>query len=473
MWRYLKIHWHREAGPAELIQLAAPLVISTISWTLMGFIDRIFLTWYSTDAVAASMPAGMVHHAMVMFPLGIASYVNTFVAQYHGAGRPQRIGLAMWQGVWLALIATPIFAFSYPLAPSIFRSVGHDAALLPLEVNYFQTLVYCAPAVVIAASLEAFFTGRGVTKIVMWVNCLQAAVNILLDYAWIFGELGFDEFGISGAAAATVVSQWLKVIAYLYLISRASQRELGVLSGFRFDAPLFGRLMWYGFPNGLQMFIEMSAFTAFILFVGRVGNEEMAATTIAFNVNMIAFVPMLGLGIAVSTIVGQKLGEDRPPLAARATWWAFVIAMTYAAGMSVLFVLTPDLFLWGFSAGSDQDFDKIRTTVVILLRFVAAYCVFDAMHIVFVSAIKGAGDTRYVLLMTLIISPPMVFVCWVGSTYWDWKLMPYWWLVTGWVLLLGIVYWLRFLGGQWKQMRVIEPNLVEKTADELLFSPAR
>ena len=81
-----------------MLALALPLVISTASWTLMNFVDRMFLLWHSPGAMAAAMPAGMLHFTMICFPLGVASYVNTFVAQYHGAGRPERIGTALWQG---------------------------------------------------------------------------------------------------------------------------------------------------------------------------------------------------------------------------------------------------------------------------------------------------------------------------------------------------------------------------------------
>ena len=113
--------WARPCGGRDVLRLAIPLVVSTASWTVMNFIDRMFLLWYSTDAVAAAMPAGMVHFALVCFPLGVASYVNTFVAQYHGAGRPERIGPAVWQGARVGLFCIPLFLALIPLAPWIFR----------------------------------------------------------------------------------------------------------------------------------------------------------------------------------------------------------------------------------------------------------------------------------------------------------------------------------------------------------------
>ena len=102
-----------------MVALALPLVISTMSFTVMTFIDRMFLTWYSIDAVAAAMPAAMLQFTLISFPLGVATYVNTFVAQYEGAGRPRRIGPIVWQGVWIGLVAIPLSCCSPSRWPTL------------------------------------------------------------------------------------------------------------------------------------------------------------------------------------------------------------------------------------------------------------------------------------------------------------------------------------------------------------------
>src|SRR5580658_9923794 len=103
--RSLHHWWRRPCGGREVLTLAWPLVVSTMSFTVMTFIDRMFLTHYSLSAVAAAMPAAMLQFTLISFPLGVATYVNTFVAQYEGAGRPRSIGPIIWQGVWLAVAA--------------------------------------------------------------------------------------------------------------------------------------------------------------------------------------------------------------------------------------------------------------------------------------------------------------------------------------------------------------------------------
>ena len=141
--------------------LALPLVVSTASWTLMHFVDRVFLARYSNVTIAAAMPAGMLHFAIVCLPLGTASYVTTFVAQYHGAGGSLRIGHVLWQGIFLGVITTPLLLLTIPLAPAIFAYAGHPPTVEVAEVIYFQALAYGGGAAVIGAAFAAFFTGLG------------------------------------------------------------------------------------------------------------------------------------------------------------------------------------------------------------------------------------------------------------------------------------------------------------------------
>ena len=456
--RRTKNWWTRTCGGRDVLALALPLIISTASWSLMNFCDRMFLLWHSTREMAAAMPAGMLYFTIICFPLGVVLYVNTFVAQYQGAGQPERIGVSVWHGVRIGVFVCPLFLATIPLAPIFFKLVGHEPDVAALEVIYYQVLAFGAGGHLISAALSTFFTGRGETRVVMVVSVSSSLLNILLDYAWIFGRWGFPAWGIEGAAWATVISLWYRVAAYGWLMMRPIYRsQYGLVSGLRFDAALFKRLLRYGGPNGLQLTVEVTAFAVFILLVGRLGEKAMAATTLAFNVNALAFVPMLGLGVALSTMVGQQLGRDRPDMAARATWTSLAMALAYMGVMATLYLAVPNWFLVGHAAGTTpEEFDDLRNVAVVLLRFVAAYCLFDALNVIFASAIRGAGDTRFILIVNLLFSPLPVLGAWLGIARFGYGLLWCWLMVTAWVCALGLIYMARFLQGRWRTMRVIE-----------------
>jgi len=453
--------WSRPCGVRDVLQLAVPLIISTGTWTIMNFVDRLFLLWHSESEMAAAMPAGMLHFALVCFPMGVAAYVNTFVAQYYGAKRLERIAPAVWQGIRIGLYCFPFYLALIPLTPYIFRFAGHAPDLARCETVYLQIAAFGAGAEIIAAAQAAFFTGRGTTSVVMVVDASASILNIVLDYGWIFGHFGLPEWGIAGAAWATVISLWWRVIAYTILMSLPRYRSFEFWKHRRFDRRLFRRLLKYGGPTGLHMVVEIAGFTLFLLLVGNLGKDEMAATTLAFTINNLAFVPLLGLGLALSTMVGRQLGHNHPELAVHATWTSLWMAVAYMGVMSLIYVLCPDIILLGHAAGaSPEEFARLRDTTVVLLRFVAAYCLFDALNIVFASTLKGAGDTRFILITSLVLTPVPLVTAWLGIRFGGLGLLWCWITITGWVCALGIIYSARFFDGRWKQMRVIEAEFI-------------
>jgi MATE family multidrug resistance protein len=205
----------------------------------------------------------------------------------------------------------------------------------------------------------------------------------------------------------------------------------------------------------------MTGFTGFILVVGRLGTASLAATNIAFNINTLAFMPMIGFGIAISVLVGQYLGADKSDLAQSAAYSGFHLTLAYMLAIGAAYVLVPDIFVAPFAHHADpQSFSEIYRYSVVLLRFVAIYSIFDAMNIIFCSAIKGAGDTRYVMYVTVLLSVFVLIVpAYLAIEVLETGLMLAWVLATTYVSLLGVTFYLRFLGGKWKSMRVIEQEV--------------
>jgi MATE family multidrug resistance protein len=462
----LKERWHSTGGYREVLHIALPLVLSTASWSVQHFVDRMFLSWYSPETIAAAMPAGMLHFSIASVFMGTAGYVSTFVAQYHGARQYDRIGHAIWQGVYISLIGGLALISLYPFSEAIFGWIGHADPVQRQEVIYFKILCFAGAPYMAAYALSGFFSGRGKTWPVMWVNTFATAVNLLLDYVLIFGNWGFPEMGIKGAGLATVLAGVISLCVYLWLIvDSKTDAVFHTLKGWRLEKILMLRVLRFGLPSGVQFFLEMAGFTGFILIVGRLGTTSLAATNIAFNINTLAFMPMIGCGMAVSILVGQYLGADNPKLAQFSTYSGFHLAFLYMGSIAAAYLLLPDLFVVPFALNADPaKFQAVYDFSIILLRFVALYSLFDTLNIIFCSAIKGAGDTRFVMYISVMLSfVGLLLPTYLAVVVLDFGLMVCWSLATLYVILLGIAFWLRFLSGQWKTMRVIEPAAAVKT----------
>jgi MATE family multidrug resistance protein len=460
----IRKRWGAEGGYRQVLVIATPLILSNGAWSVQHFVDRMFLSWYSPEAIAAAMPAGMMSFAVMSFFLGTATYVSTFCAQYFGAKQFDRIGPALWQGVYISLLGGLVLLCLIPFAETIFGFVGHDPLVQRYEVPYFQILCLGGAPFVGSAALSGFFSGRGKPWPAMWVNTCATIVNLVLDYALIFGAWGFPELGIKGAAIATVCSGTFSFCVYLALISRKAYNEkYHTLKGWRPERELFRRLLSFGSPSGVQFFLEMVGFTVFILLVGRLGTNALAATNIAFNINTLAFMPMIGCGIAVSVLVGQYLGGNKADLAQRSAYSGFHMTFLYMVTIAAAYVLVPDIFVAPFAAQADPErMAEIYGLAIILLRFVAIYSIFDTMNIIFASAIKGAGDTRFVMFMILILSAlVLVLPAYVAIVILGYGLTIAWGIGAAYVIVLGFVFYLRFRGGRWKSMRVIEQPVVD------------
>ncbi len=455
--------WTKPSGGREVLRVAAPLVVSSLSWTIMTFVDRMMLNWVSGAAMAAAFSASIAWFAIWCFPLGVCSYANTFVAQYDGAHQQHKVGLVVWQAVWIAIGFGVVLLMTIPLARPLFALAKHGPEALAYEVQYFQILCVGAPAMLLAQAACSFYSGRGQTWVVMIVDSAASLLNVVLDYCWIFGYYGFPEGGIAGAAWATVVSMWLKAIVYLLLPLQGKYRErFGTIAGLQWNGPLVRRILYFGGPSGFQMLLDVTGFTAFVLLVGRLGTVEAEATRIAFSVSSLAFMPIYGLHIAVSVLVGEHLGEDRDDLASTASLTTLQIALAYIAVISLLYVFVPGLFLHGFFIEDPLAADRhaeIRRMAAMLLQFVAAYNLLDATQMVFVGTLKGAGDTRFLLNVSIVLAFLLAGFSWLSVQVWHLSVFGCWTLIVFWCWIAAATYVIRFWRGQWRSMRVIEnPN---------------
>jgi multidrug resistance protein, MATE family len=455
--------WKRKNGYRDVLAISLPLVASMGSITLMQFTDRIFLAGYSMDAISAALPAGIVSFTAISFFMGVANYVNAFIAQYTGAGAFNRVGASVWQGIYFSLFAAVFLASLYFISGPVFDLIGHSPHVRTLEVRYFNILTLGAGLVVMGSALSCFYTGRGLTWAVMLVNLAGTAVNIPLDYCLINGIGPFPRLGIVGAGIATVTAYGVIVaILSLLIFSRANRNHFKTWSARAFDRKLFGRLMRYGVPSGVQFFLEISGFTFFVQMLGRLGDIQLAASNIVLSIESLSFMPMIGFHVGNATLVGQAIGNGTPQDGTVATGNALRITMLYMAAIASVFVFMPEPLLHLFRMQNQEaaQYAEIMGLGVILLRFVAVFCLFDSLNLIFSGAIKGAGDTRFIMWTIAAMSLGLMIIpTYLAVAVFHAGIYTVWTIATLYVCALGLAFMLRYRQGKWKEMRVIEEPL--------------
>jgi MATE family multidrug resistance protein len=427
----------------------------------MEFTDRVFLANYSINAISAALPAGISSYLFMAFFGGVGGYAGVFIAQYSGRGNHKRIGTVLWQGIYFTLASGLVFWLLAIFATEpLFALVGHTFEVQRLEEIYFSILCKGAVLHVAMATLSTFFTGRGITRPVMIITFIGVFINIPLDYALIFGYGKIPELGIRGAAIATVTAWMIEVVFLTVLIfTKKNNHRFGVFTGYRFDRKIFTRLMRFGIPGSLQFTLDILAFSLFVLIVGRIGRLELAATNIVISINSLAFMPSMGVSQGVSVLVGQALGRKRPQQAANCVWSAMHLLAAYIICLDLLFIFAPEFVLTPFISGQLTITDQIFINELCskLLLIISAYLLFDGLYMVLSGALRGAGDTRFMMKAIALISMAcFVLPVFIGVQFFGLGIISAWLLVLLFLVLLFIVSGWRYRSGSWKKMLVIE-----------------
>ncbi len=455
--------WRSPWGPGPLISLALPLMMSAGFVSLTLFTDRTLLYWQSESAASAAMGAGALYWTIGCLPMGLLGYLSTFVSQYRGSGQPHRVGVAYQHASAIAWMIVPIYVLLILIAPWFFTSAGHSPDLVKLETDYLRVVLIGGIAVLFFSVQSGLLTGQGRTAIALAVDAFGTVVNLGLSIVLIFGLGPIPALGVVGAALGTSISFWLKLPIMSWIIRRDRRmRETYSVGSLKpWERDMFRRLVVFGTPAGLQMLAEAGCFSIIMLQVGGLGKLEMAATTLALGLNVLAFVPMIGLGIGVGVLVGQHVTEGRIDLARRTVWCAMTLSMVYTSFFAVSLGLFPHTMASLYALGTPVErFAVMEPLLVPLLQIIAIYCVLDGIQIVFVGAIKGAGDTWFVLLATFFVSGGSVVVGLILQAYLGGSLLLWWYVIAGWVTAMALAFWLRYVQGAWESKRVIEQPLL-------------
>jgi MATE family multidrug resistance protein len=448
-----------EVSFRRLATIAFPMIVSQGSETIMLFFNRYFVSFLGSDHIPASMSGGLSQFVFTSFFTGIVGYVNAMAAQYYGAGRPERCVQSVSQGLWLSAAFTPMLLALVPLVHRGFAWAGHTPSQVGLEFAYFRILMFGSALYLLQAVLTGFFVGIGRTRVVMAANVLGIFVNVPLNWVLVLGRLGVPSLGIEGAAIGTLAGTFciVSVLFAAYLRSPV-WRAHGGPGAWRFRWDLAGRLLRFGVPAGAELLVTVFAFNVFVQLMHGYGSAVASAVTITFNYDLVAFIPMLGIGSAVTALVGQRIGAGDLPGARRTAYLGLRVAWSYAGLMMIAFVAGAPALVRVFSRGFSSADAAILPLAETLLRLAAVYTLGDATQVVFSGALRGAGDTTWVMIISTVLHWLMAIAAFILIRIVAVSPVAVWLVYIAFVVSLGISMWLRHRFGGWERIRLVEAS---------------
>lgn len=452
------------ADAAKLLALALPSIGFSIARLLLGQMDFVMLSRTGTDPTAAINPATFFIFLVQGFGMGLAMSTQSFVSQSMGRGTKSEGSPYVWQAVYIAAV----FALLSPITVMLMRPfwdwVGHAPAVRELEIAYCEITLWSMGGAVLCAGLDGFFNGIQKPRITLIAILAAVVVNGVCNYTLIFGKFGFPEMGIRGAAIATVIAWGVRaLILSIAFLSAPFDREFNTRAPWRFDLERVKRMLHVGGPTGLQWMLDIGSWFVFIaVLIGGLGGTVLAASNIAINYTYFSFMPAVGIGIAVATLVGHAIGAGQPAEARRFARVGMIIAGIYMGVLGIALLAGGRQLIDLFS----EDAEVIRIGALMLI-WVAVFQVFDAMQIIYTSALRGAGDTRWPAIV-------VVLHCWVifvGGGWFMTRFVPSWgyhgpWMTaTLYIAILGCVLWWRWARGPWERIDLFGAKKAGEAAD--------
>ena len=442
-----------EGGALELLRIAAPLIASYTCDTVMLFTDRLFLSRLGGEHMSAAMAGGLSAFMFSTFFVGLIGYTTAMVAQRYGAGKKELCAAAATQGGIVALLAYPVLLLLIVPGKKLFAYSGVDVRELELQSIYFGILMLGSVLPLLRSSLANFFSGIGRTRLVMLAAVVSMTINVGLNYVLIFGKFGFPKLGIVGAAYGTIIAGGVGVLVLVASYFRKkNQVEFDVVSGFRFHPGLMKELWRLGTPSGIELFLNLLGFTLLIMIFHGQGLAVASAVTITFNWDMVAFIPLLGINVGVTTLVGRYVGRKDLATAHKSMKSGLVLAITYVAGLIVLFALSPTPLVNLFRpANTGAHWDQIQPLAVDMVQLISIYLLADAITIVFSGALRGAGDTFWNMIVSASIHWLLVAVTFVCFHVLSMSPLNTWIAVIVFFCMMAGLYAIRYYKGGWRE----------------------
>lgn len=442
----------RAADSRTVLRLAYPVVLGSLSYTLLSVIDTAMLGRLGAVPLAASGVAGVLFFAVV-FPLSSVSVgVQTLASRRFGEERFTACGQILHTGLIAALVlGVPLAALSPWIARIAAPALSNDPAVVALGRSYLQYRLIGAGFMFANWVFGAFYAAIGRTRHQMVASMIATLANIGLDYVLIFGRFGAPAMGIVGAAVASTVAM---AIGSAYYIAVTMQ------SGIRHRFATFRRehlsAMWarpmirLSLPIVGQRILSHGSWFVFFLVVARIGTVELAASNVIRSVYSLTIMIAAGLGTASAALVGHRMGARDPDTAERLAWESTRLAAYSMGLLGLLFLVIPG---WVFRIYTGDP--AVIEAGLLPLRILGLVQAFAGITLVLSSSLQGSGNTRFVLVAELAVCStlylPVVYFfglrtplglvgAWMGEYF-------YW-------IALAVIMSVKFAQGTWKKTQV-------------------
>ncbi|SFV65685.1 Na+ driven multidrug efflux pump [hydrothermal vent metagenome] len=431
----------------KILKLSIPAAINSLLDMLQVVTDLIMVGRLSAFAVAA---VGLgLQSLMFVFAVLTLLHVGTsaLLSRFVGAKKMTQASTALSTLLRFAgMLSLGMMVLWYFAASHIYVWFGTAPEVVALGKSYVQMLTWMMPFIFVKLVFVTALNASGDTKTPMYIKIGSIILNIFLNYLFIFGNLGFPELGVMGAAVGTVIVNGLELLIYLTLYLKAKMPYVPV---WHYSKSLLKRALKVGIPASFERSLTFGSFMLFTVIIAHYGTEVLAGYQIGLRVEGLAFMPGIGFTIAAMALMGQGLGAKKPEQAREDV----ILVLKYTVGLmfflSFFMVFLPEKIVWLFT----DDTQTIKEASL-YLRIVGVSQIPLAFNFVLSGALRGAGDSKRTLKINLIsLWFIRIIPAFLLSWYFDNIMLVYLAMILD-TFVKAVWLWITFDKGEWMKVKV-------------------
>lgn len=387
----------------ETMTLGLPMIGAQLAQMLINTTDIIMLGWLGTVELAAGVLATQAFFIVFIFGTGLALAAMPLAAQAAGKGDHAGVRRATRMGCWVSILYGGVVMLPlWYLEPALLW-LGQDEEVAAFAGDYIVVALFAMIPALLGAALRSFYSAVQRAQLLLVATIAGTLINVVLNYAFIFGNLGAPALGIAGAAVASLGTScliFLILFCFPMVASGFEKYELYVRI-WRPDWPVFFDILRLGWPIGVAIVAEVGLFIAASVFMGWIGTVQLAAHGIALQLASLTFMVPLGLSNVATVRVGHAFGKVNLDQARRASTVVFLLSALFGLAAAFVFWAFPEPLINLFLDQSNADADAVALYGVSLLLIAAAFQLFDGLQAIATGVLRGLSDTKIPMILAV------------------------------------------------------------------------
>lgn len=390
------------------LKLATPVMLGMLGHTFVSLVDNIMVGQLGTAELAAVSLGNSFIFIAMSIGMGFSTAITPLIAEADSEKDFVKGKSSFKHGLFLCSVLSVLLFILMLIAKPLMYLMKQPEEVVELAIPYLDLVAISLIPLIIFQGFKQFSDGLSMTKYPMYATILANVINVVLNYALIFGRLGFPQMGIVGAAIGTLVSR-IVMLFFLWWLLKGKEKSKAYVTNiklFSLENRMIKKVLNLGFPSAMQMFFEVAIFTGAIWLSGTLGKNPQAANQIALNLSSMTYMVAIGLSVAAMIRVGNQKGLRDFTELRRIAISIFLLGLSFAFVFAILFLVfhnaLPKLYVDFDDVNNLMDNSEVVSIAATLLLAAAIFQLSDSAQVILLGALRGLQDVKIPTIITFI-----------------------------------------------------------------------